>query len=66
MIESSRPYHDSKTKGHRLTWPDDWKETLRSRSGYHHKDVLGNRVLDCDEEYIANDLDNLDPNPSHP
>jgi len=49
-----------------LTRPDDWEEALRSRSGDHDEDVLSNRLLDSDEEDIADDLHYLNSQSGDP
>lgn len=50
----------------KLTWPDDWKETLSGRRGYHNKDILCCCVVDRDEQNVEDDLRSLEPNPCRP
>lgn len=42
-----------------LTWPNDREEALCGSRGYHDKNVLRRRIVDCDEQDVEDDLPNL-------
>lgn len=50
----------------KLTWPDDWKETLGGGRGYHHKNILRCCVVDRDEKNVEDNLPDFEAYPGHP
>lgn len=50
----------------KLTWPDDWKETLGGGRGYHHENILRCCVVDRDEKDVEDNLPDFEAYPGHP
>lgn len=50
----------------KLTWPDDWKETLGGGRGYHYENILRCCVVDRDEKDVEDNLPDFEANPGHP